>query len=331
MPHRTTYFFPRQFPDRGLDASAKFVNDHEKEKEKKISDVEDRKSSSKERDVVASKQLISDVKETDNNNDDATFSYGNRDKIHGKQLAAFVNWLTEKNKKGKSIRNHVKIKLDDGDTEDEHELLLPVPPEAVPIHELQVDCHVAPLEQKQQGTFDRKASLQRLSSSGSNYSCVGKQFERQTSLQRLSSWGSTSYAGSLFSGTTVDGNWPSTGVKDTQTSTTREVEEEVVGQDAEERVDNEDTLIQKSKESYYLQLTLAKKLVEQAMLASGEPILLQECKNIKGLGGSSDAQTVSYRLWVYIPLSFPPSSSLFRTHSIVLRGNACLFSFQNWE
>lgn len=300
MPHRTTYFFPRQFPDRGLDASAKFVNDHEKEK--KISDVEDRKSSSKESDVT-SKQLISDVKETNNNND-ATFSYGNRDKIHGKQLAAFVNWLTEKNKKGKSIQNHVKIKLDDGDTEDEHELLLPVPPEAVPIHELQVDCHVAPPEQKQQGTFDRKASLQRLSSSGSNYSCVGKQFERQTSLQRLSSWGSTSYAGSLFSGTTVDGNWPSTGVKDTQTSTTREVEEEVVVKDAEARVDSEDTLMQKSKESYYLQLTLAKRLVEQAMLASGEPILLQECKSIKGLGGSSDAQTVSYRLWVSGSLSY---------------------------
>lgn len=296
MPHRTTYFFPRQFPDRGFDASAKFVSDHEK----KISDVEDRKSSSKEGDVT-SKQLTGDhniVKETNTNNDGA-FSYGNRDKIHGKQLAAFVNWLTEKNKKGKSIQNHVKIKLDDGDTEDENELLLPVPPEAVPIHELQVDSHVSPPEQKQQGTFDRKVSLQRLSSSGSNYSYVGKQVERQTSLQRLSSWGSTSYAGSLFSGTTVDGNWPSTGVKDTQTSTTREVEEEVVvPAEAEERVYREDTLVQKAKESYYLQLTLAKKLVEQAMLASGEPILLQECKSIKGLGGSSDAQTVSYRLWV---------------------------------
>ncbi|PHT25170.1 hypothetical protein CQW23_35193 [Capsicum baccatum] len=290
MPHRTTYFFPRQFPDRGFDASAKFVNDHEK----KISssDVEDRKSSSKESevDVTSKQQLISDhVKETNNN------------RIHGKQLAAFVNWLAEKNKKGKSIQNHVKIKLDggDADTAEENELLLPVPPEAVPIHEL-VDCRVVPPEQKQQGTgttFDRKASLQRLSSSGSNYS---KQFERQTSLQRLSSWGSTSYAGSLFSGTTVDGNWPSTGVKDTQTSTTREeVEEEVVVQEAEvERVvDSEDTLMQKSKESYYLQLALAKKLVQQAMLACGEPILLQECKSIKGLGGSSDAQTVSYRLW----------------------------------
>lgn len=298
MPHRTTYFFPRQFPDRGFDASAKFVNDHEKKKSSSV--VEDQvgsgKSSSKESDVT-SKQLKSDVKETNTN------------KIHGKQLAAFVNWLAEKNKKGKSIQNHVKIKLEDRDAEDEHEhqLLLPVPPEAVPIHEL-VDCHVAPVsEKKRQGTFDRKASLQRLSSSGSNYSCIGKQFERQTSLQRLSSWGSTSYAGSLFSGTTLDGNWPSTGVKDTQTSTTRgeEVEEEVVVQEAVERVvDSEDTLMQKSKESYYLQLTLAKKLVQQAMLASGEPILLKECKSVKGLGGSSDPQTVSYRLWVSGSLSY---------------------------
>lgn len=308
MPHRTTYFFPRQFPDRGFDASAKFVND---DHEKKISTVvEDQIKSGKSSDNVTSKQLTSDHgKETNNN---ASFSYGHRDKIHGKQLSAFVSWLAEKNKKGKSIQNHVKIKLDDVDGEDEHELLLPAPPEAVPVHEL-VACHVAEAEaeqkQRQGSTFDRKVSLQRLSSSGSNFSCAGKgNFERQTSLQRLSSWGSTSYAGSLFSGTTLDGNWPSTGVKDTQTdqSTTREVEEVVEAAEEEvERVDSEDSLMQKSKESYYLQLTLAKKLVEQAMLASGEPMLLQECRSTKRLGGSSDAQTVSYRLWVYFfaPLS----------------------------
>ncbi|XP_060199080.1 serine/threonine-protein kinase CTR1 [Lycium barbarum] len=316
MPHRTAYFFPRQFPDRGFDASAKFVNDNH---ENKIDDDDQitsgKSSSSKDSDVVTSKPLISSVKDTNTNNN-ASFLYGkSRDKIHGRQLAAFVNWLSEKNKKGKSsIQNHVKIKkLDDRDTQDdqEHELLLPVPPEAVPVHEL-VDhhchvadrCHVAEPEQKQQQgkTFDRKSSLRRLSSSGSNYSC---NFERQTSLQRLSSWGSTSYAGSLFSGTTLDGNWPSTGVKDTQTSTTREVVEEVVPKEEERVVDSEDTLMQKSKESYYLQLTLAKKLVEQATLgSSGEPMLLHECKSTKGFGGSSDAQTVSYRLWVSGSLSY---------------------------
>ncbi|PHU12387.1 putative disease resistance protein [Capsicum chinense] len=138
---------------------------------------------------------------------------------------------TEKNKKGKSIQIHVKIKLDcNTDTADENKLLLPVPPEVVPIHEF-INCYVVPPKQKQERTFDQKASLQRLSTSESNYS---KQFERQTSLQRLSSWGSTSYAGILFSGTIVDGNWTSTRVKITQTSTIREeVEEEVVVQEAE--------------------------------------------------------------------------------------------------
>ncbi|PHT76681.1 hypothetical protein T459_20203 [Capsicum annuum] len=108
----------------------------------------------------------------------------NNNKIHKKQLAAFVNWLAEKNKKGKSIQIHVKIKLNcNTDTADENELLLPVPPEAVTIHEF-INCYVVPPKQKQERTFDQKASLQRLSTSGSNYS---KQFERQTSLQRLSS------------------------------------------------------------------------------------------------------------------------------------------------
>ncbi|XP_028085789.1 serine/threonine-protein kinase CTR1-like [Camellia sinensis] len=152
--------------------------------------------------------------------------------------------------------------------------------------------------------FERKTtSLQRLSS-GSSYGggaaaevVVGgggreRGFERKTtSLQRLSS--GSSYAGSLFSGTTLDGNLSSGGVKYSQFSTTREEEEEE---------ESRESLASKSRESYYLQLTLAKRLSEQASLAS-DPLLFQLC-GADSLIVSPDAETVSYRLWVNGCLSY---------------------------
>lgn len=301
MPHRTTYFFPRQFPDRGFDASSssKFLSDHEK----KITANKDVSSG-----IETTKSLKETGPATGNFYDDkdsnlpySTVSEKNYgftgDKIHRKQLADFVSWLADKKKKEiKSKNNHVKIKLEDEEGEDETEHLLPPAPEAVPPLIVEVDRHVAVGKKpKDQVPIDRQVSL----GGESNYSGGGKEsysrglerhstlpgLDRHTSLQRLSSLGSTSYAGSLFSGgtTTYDGNWTiSTGIKN---SSTREVEEMEV--------------VQKSKESYYLQITLAKRLTEQATLAS-EPMLLQECRTAL----SSDPQTISYRLWVNGSLSY---------------------------
>lgn len=311
MPHRTTYFFPRQFPDRGFDASSssKFLSDHEKKitANKDVSNGSETTKSSKETGPATGNFY-------DNKDSNVPYStvseknYGiTGDKIHGKQLADFVSWLADKKKKEtRSKNNHVKIKLEDEEGEDETEHLLPPPPEAVPPIIVEVDHHVPVRKKpKDQFTIDRQVSL----SAESNYSGGGKEtysrglerrtiltgLERHTSLQRLSSLGSTSYAGSLFSGgtTTYDGNWTlSTGVKITPT---REVEEMEIDQEGTSR----DSLVQKSKESYYLQITLAKRLTEQATLGS-EPVLLQECRTAL----SSDPQTISYRLWVITLLNF---------------------------
>lgn len=301
MPHRTTYFFPRQFPDRagGCDASStKSLLGHEK----KLGDNSEENGSSKEGGDVTFKQL---TKEDSNS---ALSSVSDRftgsDKIHGKQLVAFVNWLADK-KSSLNQNRHVKIKVDDGCEVDNDERRRLVPEQVTSVGK------------------DKQLSLQRLSSSGSgaglrkengagfqrqvsgsNYSGVyGKEkalgFERQVPLQRLSSEESTSYAGSFFSGTTLEGNyWPSTlvtEVKDSELLTTREVGEEVT---AEQGVNGVDDLVQRSKESYYLQLTLAKTLVQQATLAADELMLLPECRSVKGHAGSSDPETVSHRLWV---------------------------------
>ncbi|KAI3460073.1 hypothetical protein Pfo_016736 [Paulownia fortunei] len=296
MPHRTTYFFPRQFPDRNFNASSKSVVDHEK---KFV--VDDGKSEARQREEVT---LKADTNEDDiscagksgDGNSYSGISHGvTGDKIHGKQLAAFVKWLSDKKKKEKSQARvePVKIRLyeNDDSIEEEDEVsqpLLPLPPPPA------VDCD------------RRQDSLRRLSSNESNYSnsvdqLQGKErgFERQVSLQRLSSAGSTSYAGSLFSGTTLDGNWSltTTGILKDSTAVKEEEEGEEEGVGARENADN--GVAQRYKEGYYLQLMLAKRLTEQATLVT-EPLLLQE----RRIGGSSDAEIVSYRLWVSGCLSY---------------------------
>lgn len=333
MPHRTTYIFPRQFD---TPSPSKFGLDHEKKSGSNITAIDDVKSSF-----------------SLNESEDVS-SYGSQnqfltgDKIHGKQLAAFVNWLAEKKKKDKSsiiVRNHhVKITLTEEEEEEEEEFdndasidkqekrlliprkplsppdqAVPAPPpvqEVVEITEVEQPVHV--VGGSRFGIDRQVSNLRRLSSSGSNFSGYGsireRGIDRQVSLQRLSSVGSgLSYAGSLFSGTatTIDGDWSCTtfGIKDSMAETREEVEEEVVEAVARRRpevnaVSNHDkgSEVQRLKESYCLQLSLAKRLSEQATLAAAEPLLLQECRSSHG--GSYDAQSVSYRLWVSGCLSY---------------------------
>ncbi|KAK3038307.1 hypothetical protein RJ639_031403 [Escallonia herrerae] len=390
MPHRTTYFFPRQFPERGFGQTS-LSSSVNHEKKQSVTDG-DRKFSN----ITAA-----------------------GDRVHGKQLASFVNWLAEK----KSERSgHVKFRLEANDEDHEHDLLLPPvtvdspePPvtEAIvsgmnlsgqnsyagpPMTEMvslgndrDVSFNRLPSEgsyyRQPEGTevevdsvgkdlgfdrqvvwsgssyagpplaeavaagndrsFDRQVSFNRRPSDSTYYgqsvgtevSSAGKDlgFDRQvlssessyagplvrdaagndrsferhvsfdrlpsessyyrqpvgagkdlgfnTSLQRLSS--GSSYAGSLFSGTTLDGN---SVFKDSMVSTTTREGEEEDGRWS--------GLLKRTRESYYLQLTLAKRLTEQAKLGR-EPILL-----LDGLGVCSDAESVSYRLWVTGCLSY---------------------------
>ena len=243
MPHRTTYIFPRQFPDRGFDASSKELLGQEK----KIGGERDRNGTRTTKDLTADKTSYA--------SDLFTGSEKFRSK---KQVAAFCDWLVEK--KGERS-GHVRLRL--RNNEGDRDVLLPPPPSPAPAPEPEV---VAGKDQ---------------------------QFDRQVSLPRVSSC--SSYAGSLFSGTTVDGN-ASSGLKDSHTNSH--------SQESTRREDEEkESAAQKSRESYYLQLTFAKRLAYQASLASEPGLFLQE-----GGGEANvicfDPDVVSYRLWVLRLLSF---------------------------
>ncbi|KZV57514.1 hypothetical protein F511_32342 [Dorcoceras hygrometricum] len=300
MPHRTTYFFPRQFPDHNFSESSKLVLDHGKK-----CAISGGKSGACELVEVGVKEephkddnSINDKSPADKNYVDKDCNIGlshgfTGDKIHGKQSAALVDWLSEKKtiKKSSFHVDPVNIRLT-GD--DERELLLPPQP-AQPI-----------------GDYGwRQFSLQRQLSDASSYSNdrvqgKGREFERQVSLQRLSSFGSTSYSGSLFSGTTIDGNWSVTSTvpppQISNTSKEENAEQEIKGGRRKENVDS--GLVQKYKEGYRLQLKLAKRITEQATHAA-ESLLPQEWTCGEGIiGGSSDMERVSYRLWVTGCLSY---------------------------
>ncbi|KAA3453916.1 serine/threonine-protein kinase CTR1 isoform X1 [Gossypium australe] len=299
MPHRATYFFPRQFPDRGFDASTKQLLDHEKKLAKETSATTTAAVTSNfaenDRNNTISRTAPKDIKPPavakTNGKDDYYSPLSDLftdEKLHAKkqQLAAFRDWFVEK-KKSTDRPRHVKrssrrvpSSTTDRDEDEDRRLLLapepalpstPSPPSPLPAPATEITAVV-------------------------DDPSVDQNFDRQVSLPRFSS--GSSYAGSLFSATTLDGNL-SSDVKDTWTketsSTTVPATGEVEAQEVEEGKDN---LTLKSKESYYLQVMLARRLTSQASLL-GEPLLLQ-CSG----QGVVDAETVSYRLWVSGCLSY---------------------------
>lgn len=281
MPHRATYFFPRQFPlnnNNSNESSKKqLLDDHEKKelintiKSQTYDDVE----SDTKKHITATSTTT-----TTNNGDVVVFSSGKHsavselftgnDKSRGskqKQVAALCNWLIEKkadhshrSSSGHGHHGHVKphysrrrFSCEEG----ERELLLPPPPEET--------------EQPPQAVKD----------------AIDRSFDRQVSLPRLSS--GSSYGGSLFSGTTtLDGNF-SCDIKEetTSLSTARRLEEE------EEEGENKETLAQKCKESFCLQISLAKRVTCLASLSADEPLITLDA----GIE-TWDVESVSYRLWV---------------------------------
>ncbi|XP_057986939.1 serine/threonine-protein kinase CTR1 [Hevea brasiliensis] len=280
MPHRTTYFFPRQFPDRsGFDASSKQLLDHEKKKlikdtfntendhKKEYSAVGTSTSPVPTTTAIPTSVSYLFTSSDDENYHQKKYQFDDKFQKKKKQLAACYDWLAEK--RANRSASHVKLQSLSSDDEDRQLLITPEPAapelEVIPeiIKERDVDCNV----------------------------------DRQLSLPRLASGSWSSYAGSLFSGTTLEGNFLSD-VKDTATNTTRQdtVQEEVVVVVQDEK--NEEKGAQRTRESYYLQLALAKRLSFQSGLAS-ELVLLQE-----GVPESFDAEIVSYRLWVSGCLSY---------------------------
>uniref|UniRef100_A0A2C9W2S5 non-specific serine/threonine protein kinase n=1 Tax=Manihot esculenta TaxID=3983 RepID=A0A2C9W2S5_MANES len=109
----------------------------------------------------------------------------------------------------------------------------------------------------------------------------------KVSLPRQSS--GCSYTGSWLLGTTLDGNYFSH-VKDTGITTSRK--------DVVQAEENDEKGAQRTEEIYSLQLALAKRICFHSGLAS-ELVFLQE-----GRPESSNAEAVSYRLWVSGRLSY---------------------------
>ncbi|KAL0727115.1 hypothetical protein Bca4012_023208 [Brassica carinata] len=291
MPHRTTYFFPRQFPDRGFDPfSHKTDHDNKKSSSSSLESFgfESYKTNGgggdpnkeKEKEVVfpSSNSAVSDLLNGLSIDDDRI----SEKKKQQQHLAAFYEWLAEKKAKlsrSSNTAGHVRptrvSMSSEGDEEREH--LLP-----------------------SSSLSDSPDSIVAAASSSSNARTVNinersidRSFDREVSLPRMSS--ESSFAGSFFSGTTVDGNFSSfsspTEARGTSTTTrvsaTKEEERE-----AEVRNESkEQTLAQKSKEGYYLQVTLARRLSSQANLG---------CNSVQ----IQSTETISYRFWVSGCLSY---------------------------
>ncbi|KAA3476619.1 serine/threonine-protein kinase CTR1-like [Gossypium australe] len=276
MPHRTTYFFPRQFPDRGVETSTKQLLDHEKKVDKETSAVaattaacENDRSKSISR-AAAQKEFAVEAIKPDYSPLSDLFT---DEKLQAKkqQLAAFRDLLFKK-KTTTDRSRYVKPSITDNHHED-RELLLPPEPAPTPPPPVPETTVVV------------------------NDLSVDRNFDRQVSPPRFSS--GSSYEGSLFSGTTLDGNLSSE-VKDTWTKDSSPAAVPATGEEQEPgSEEKKDSLALKSKESYYLQIMLARRLTSQASLLS-EPLLLQEFRG----RGATDAETVSYRLWVSGCLSY---------------------------
>lgn len=251
MPHRATYFFPRQFPERAFDESSKQLLDHEKKKI--VKSIKHDTSFSVEKDSLKN-SFPSPTK--DNNDDDVVLSSGKHSAVSDlfanagdkfrtkhKPIAAFCDWLIDK-----KVNHH----------SGHHR------------HHRDRECDVLLPAEKEDA--------------------VDRSLDRQVSLPRLSS--GSSYAGSLFSGTTtLDCNFSSDIKEETSSCRTlTTIPAPTSHKDEEEEKHSTEKFANKSKESYILQLTLAKRLNSLAGLVT-EPVLTSGTE-------TWDAESVSYRLWV---------------------------------
>jgi hypothetical protein len=289
MPHRATYFFPRQFPEKRLDeSSSKKILDHEK------------------------KQFVGVVKSTDttfcvesdapktssvsvvagNNKDDVVFSsvknsavsdlltVGDKFRSEQKQIAAFCDWLVDKrhNHHHRRRHHHHQHRHRHLSEDEDREVLLP--------HH---DDAKSASPEKDAVDVD-----------------VDRSFDREVSLPRLSS--GSSYATSLFaSDVTVTATFSSDDITKEDTSsflvsrnevTRRNEQQKQKEKDDEEQHEEEkrdgENYAKKYKESYELQLASAKRISFLSSLAS-EPVLTFDT----GLE-TWDVELVSRRLWVRI-------------------------------
>ncbi|KAI5435486.1 serine/threonine-protein kinase CTR1 [Lathyrus oleraceus] len=282
MPHRATYFFPRQFPEKRLDESSNKILDHEKKKLGVNStdttfciENDSPKSSfvtttSNKDDVVSSPAKNSAVSDL--------LSTGGKFRCEQKQIAAFCDWLVDKRHTHHAHHTH-------------H-------------HHRRHHHH----QHHHRHRSDQEPLLPDLHASEKD--AVDRSFDREVSLPRLSS--GSSYAASLFaSDVTVTATFSSDDITREDTSLFRvstngskrrneqhQQKEEEEEEHEEEEKCSEENYARKYKESYELQLALAKRLSFLSSFGS-EPVLTFDT----GLE-TWDVESVSRRLWVTGCLSY---------------------------
>lgn len=296
MPHRTTYIFPRQFAESGV-----ITNPPSKSEDHEINSTISKETSSfmvngdsdcDRVDVYGHTCLLSE-----------RYRFGSckTDRSHGKkkkkkhQLADFMNWLVEKESNISercSGSGGVHVRLSNDELHD----LSPAPVKDVVVDD-DWRSHVSDVD------FHHLATQQ----------SIDRGFvDRQVSLRRLSSDAGSSYAASLFSGTIATSS-SAAFYKDSVTEETIGMmrDEDVVVGNGDGDGGGDDVrrnLVRRWRDSYYLQLTLAKRLTHQATIGD-EPT---RCGYGGGGGGGGggpavtcyDAESVSYRLWVNGTLSY---------------------------
>ncbi|KAI3948043.1 hypothetical protein MKX01_014642 [Papaver californicum] len=252
MPHRTTYFFPGQFPDRRLDPSASSSSPstliHEK-KEVVIKEIVNKVENERKKVEIFSIWKVS----TPSSSLFFTGEKGNRNRNNKYQPGVRNYDKVLRGREEQKRKNHK-------DDEEEKQPLLEEPEDEPPVE----------LIVSQDKILGRESSV-----------------ASSVVTHRLSS--ESSFPGSLFSGTALDGNVSTVSdVKEsTQLSSAQEVE-----------VESMENLAKRTAESYYLQLTLAFRLSAQASLAQ-EYLSLQNNTSLDALQHvCCDVETTSYRLWV---------------------------------
>ncbi|EPS62154.1 hypothetical protein M569_12639, partial [Genlisea aurea] len=263
MPHRTTYFFPREAPGRSFREPGKLVEDHEKKLG--FSDVDGQKQREKS-------ELVEKT---------GGFLHGSStgDEIHGKRLDDFLNWLSEK----KKDKSPLLAQLDSS------KLRLPRERED---HDV-VSRLLHPPDPPSSPPPPQPVGADRWQDYG--------QTPAKVSVRRLCSDANTSYDESLYSLSTFDQN-SSSGTTGLVKDNTAAVPDEKEDHSPSPKEIAENSESKRYAESYCLQILLAKRLTNQSPPAI-DPLLHQEGE-ADMICGSSDAETVSYRLWMSGCLSY---------------------------
>ncbi|KAI3867547.1 hypothetical protein MKX03_010066 [Papaver bracteatum] len=257
MPHRTTYFFPRQFPDKRLDPSSSSSPStliHEK-KEVVVKEIVNKVENERKKVEKISIWKVS----TPSSNLFFTGDKGNRNPNNKYQIGVRNYDKVVRDREEQKRKSH-------DDDEEEKQPLLEEPEDEPPVEMIV----------SQDKILGRESSV-----------------ASSVVTHRLSS--ESSFPGSLFSGTTLDGN----------VSTVSDVKESTHLSSAQEvQVESMENLAKRTAESYYLQLTLAFRLSDQASLAQ-EYLSLQNSTSLDAPQHvCCDVETVSYRLWVSGCLSY---------------------------